>query len=135
MAVRSPSFEKSTGDVAKVGGNLVPMQRSFLEANNFHEYDTALTLHRQAADIVRQALTLSDFARLAVDMETANDRELVRWTVRRYAESFLGESELVIKVTTKILTFSRYPALVAEGRALRDEVERLKAILAPCAAS
>jgi len=129
-ALASPRVEHLRDAAQRSSANLLALAASF----DVSEAERASALVGFARDLNDELSRLSDLASIAVNMETANDFRLVRPLLQRYATTTLTFQSQRTETISNVLALSKSPRLIAEARALRDEVEEFVSLLQLCRA-
>ena len=118
-------------DIERISLSLVDLEQELLRTKH-PDFWRAEELFQITQEMLTLATWVRDLGFIASNMETARDRKLARMVLQAAATLALNNQPLVLTRTNTVLMRSNNPAVVAEGRALRDEVERLASILQPC---
>jgi hypothetical protein len=113
---------------SRIARNVLSLQQGMRADDS--DYEGANDLWRVSSDLSTLLQWIADLGLIANNIQSAADKAVVRIVLQKSATSVLLRQELMVKQANFALSRVRGAALVAEGRALRDEIDRLAQ---PCA--
>jgi hypothetical protein len=116
---------------SRIARNVLSLQQGMRADDS--DYEGANDLWRVSSDLSTLLQWIADLGLIANNIQSAADKAVVRIVLQKSATSVLLRQELMVKQANFALSRVRGAALVAEGRALRDEIDRLATALQPCA--
>jgi hypothetical protein len=116
---------------SRIGRNVLSL-RPGMRADD-SDYEGANDLWRVSSDLSALLQWIADLGLIANNIQSASDKAAVRIVLQKSATSVLLRQELMAEQANFALSRVRGAALVAEGRALRDEIDRFATALQPCA--
>ena len=115
----------------RIGRNVSSLQQG-MRADD-RDYGGANDLWRVSSDLSTLLQWIADLGLIANNIQSAADKAVVRIVLQKSATSVLLRQELMVEQINLALSRVQSAALVAEGRALREEIDRLATVLQPCA--
>jgi hypothetical protein len=128
-AASSPELRELNGNFLRVFRNIVDLIGGL---RGLGDWEPGYGLSEAARELGDNAEWVSELGVIAAFMESQKDQEYTRMVLGMKAPYVATRISLTIKQINLALSSIRNPALVAEGRTLRDAADRFEELLKPC---